>query len=239
MPQKFLILTLFVLISFFTPAQGATGVGTVIKAAGSAVATGNNGKRAIRTGSPVFQSDTIKTGFSGEAHIVFSDKTKLTVGPRSTIKIASFVPVSGGTASKFAIRAARGTFRFITGRSKKGAYKISTKTATIGIRGTGFDFAVKSGTSVLLYVGSVRVCTASSCTTLSSKCDVSVQSGSRMQKTSSSNLPPNAFRLTFPYVSRENRLPRSFRLNSGACDSVGDSGHEAEGADHDTGGNTY
>lgn len=243
MQQKFLTVLFSAFLAhfaFLAPLHAASAVGNVIKAQGSAIATGTQGKRKIGKGSSVFQSDTIRTGFSDAVHILFRDKTKLTVGPRSQIRISSFVPASKGRVSKFAIRAARGTFRFITGHSRKSAYSISTKTATIGIRGTGFDFAIKNSTSVLLYVGSVKVCSGSKCTILRNKCDLSVQTNGGMRKTSSANLPPNAFRLTFPYVSRENRLPKSFRLGTADCESAPSGGPEAEGNDHgDTGDNGY
>jgi hypothetical protein len=39
------------------------------------------------------------------------------------------------TARNISINAVRGAFRFITGKSPKDAYSITTPTATIGVRG--------------------------------------------------------------------------------------------------------
>ncbi len=135
-----LIAALLSFLAFPPHSYAATPVGKIEKASGSARASGPAGTRSVKTGSDVFLGDTIKTAGSVELQIRFLDQTKLVIGPSSTLKVDQFVLKGNNTASKFAIRAARGTFRFITGKSKKSAYKIFSRSATIGIRGTGFDF---------------------------------------------------------------------------------------------------
>ena len=49
--------------------------------------------------------------------------------------IAAFVFNNDDTARQVSINAVRGAFRFITGKSSKDAYSITTPTATIGVRG--------------------------------------------------------------------------------------------------------
>ena len=231
-----LILSTF-LISFvimLTTTMAAAPVGKVEKASGSASATGPSGKRKLSTGSNIYQGDTIKTGSSVNLHVRFSDQTKLVIGPRSTLKIAQFVRKGRSSASKFAIAAARGTFRFISGNSAKSAYKISTRSATIGIRGTGFDFVERGGVSVVLYNGSLVVCTKGNCRNLNNKCQMVRQTGSKLFKSTTDQLPPNAYRLTFPFIRYESRLLRDYRLGAGACDSG--VGTEPTGGNNGNGG---
>ena len=212
--------------------------GIVFAIKGTATAIGPLGKRALRKQSAIFSGDIVKTGFSANVQLLFADQTKLVVGPRSKVTIDDFVLNTNdtqATASLFAIKAARGTFRFLSGNSKKSAYKISTKTATIGIRGTGFDFAYRGRTSVVLYKGAVEVCIGASCARLVNKCEMAVEQGGVMYKSSASQLPPGAFKLTFPYIRRENNLSKSYHLKAATCDSGAGSGPGLKGGN--VGGN--
>ncbi len=196
-----------------------TPIGMIEQANGSASVNGPGGKRKLITGSSVFKGDTIKTGFWGRLHVRFTDQTKLVIGPRSKINIDEFVLDSDKSASSFAIRAARGTFRFISGLSKKSAYKISTRSATIGIRGTGFDFAERGGASIVLYNGLLTVCVQNTCKNLNNKCEIVLQRGGRLSKSSTAQLPPNAYNLTFPFIRSEASLLTEYRLGAASCDS--------------------
>ncbi len=220
-------------------AGASNSVGVVLTIKGQATAIGATAKRALKKAGPIFTGDVIKTGFSTHVQILFADQTKLAIGPRSKITVKDFVQsneANQSTASVFAIKAARGTFRFITGNSGKAAYKISTKTATIGIRGTAFDFAYRGRTSVVLYKGSVEVCIGNSCAQLQNKCEMAVEQSGQMYKSHASQLPPAAFKLTFPYIRRENNLSKSYRLTSADCDSGEGSGPSINGGNGGAGG---
>jgi len=219
------------------PAVAQTHAGKAVAVSGSATSSGQQGKKTLSTGSSVFQGDTITTGFASRVQLLFSDNAKLVVGPRSKVKIDNYVLGRGKKVSSFAIRAARGTFRFISGNSIKSAYKISIKTATIGIRGTSFDFANTGRTNVVLYAGSVQVCIGGSCQTLLNKCDLAQEAGSRVLKSTTEQLVPNAFSATFPYIRRESSLLPAFQVNAAACDSSAGSSPEGEGNDGGQGNN--
>jgi hypothetical protein len=49
--------------------------------------------------------------------------------------IDAFVFADDNTARNISINAVKGAFRFITGKSPKDVYSITTPTATIGVRG--------------------------------------------------------------------------------------------------------
>ena len=88
-----------------------------------------------------------------------------------------FVFSGGGKAKQVALNAVRGAFRFITGDSRKSAYTITTPTATIGVRGTQFDFTIdrRGQLNFALFEGQARICThGGQCTLLSGMCSVAV-----------------------------------------------------------------
>ena len=133
--------------------------GLVIAVVQSADAKGDSGSRLLSVEAPVYSGDRIVTGAVGEAQVKFRDNTKLVVGPNSSMVIDAFIFDESGSAKKIAINVTRGAFRFITGNGPKSAYSITTPTATIGVRGTEFDFNVAGGeTKVVVLGGATRVC---------------------------------------------------------------------------------
>src|SRR5438128_1325188 len=158
------------------PSMAAEAVGKAFAVTPSAAA----GTRTLGVQDPVFMGDLVTTGSTGQVQLGFVDNTRMIVGPRSQLAIDSFVFKGKATAGQFSVNAVRGAFRFITGSSAKQAYAIKTPTATIGVRGTRFDFSVgRDGTTNLaLYDGSVRLCDKGRpqrrCTVLSGACSVIV-----------------------------------------------------------------
>jgi hypothetical protein len=109
--------------------------GVVLAVVQKSEADGNTGRRVLLVEAPVFSGDKIITGPTGEAQVKFRDETKLVVGPNSTMVIDAFVFSDQNTARQISINAVKGAFRFITGKSPKDVYSITTPTATIGVRG--------------------------------------------------------------------------------------------------------
>src|SRR5262249_21726356 len=138
------------------------------------------GSRDLTVMDPVFMGDVVTTGKSGQVQLSFIDSTHMIVGPGSQLAIDRVVFQGKATAGQLSVNAVRSAFRFISGSSAKQAYAIKTPTATIGVRGTKFDFSVgRDGTTNLaLYDGAVRVCDNGKaqrhCTILSGACSVLV-----------------------------------------------------------------
>ncbi len=152
-----LLLNLLLLLPFVSQtALSAEEIGSVVAVVGSPNATGPGGARKLKAGSLVFEDDKI-TVSKGNAQLQLNDGTKLVVGPASTLVLDQFVMRGSSKAEIVSIKALRGSYRFISGRSAKSAYKIATTSATIGIRGTGFDFWVKKKTGVVVLNGSVNL----------------------------------------------------------------------------------
>lgn len=115
---------------------------------------------------PIEQKDIISTRNNSNAIIKFNDGTIITIGKNSELNIAEYIyDDANKKESKTNFKFLKGSFKSVTGiigKANPSKFKLSTKTATIGIRGT-----VTAGTQELVAVtdGSVGV-TAQNKTTI-------------------------------------------------------------------------
>ena len=121
--------------AFLPAVASADPSGLVIAVVQQSVADGQTGRRVLMPEGPVYSGDHVTTGPIGEAQVKFRDNTKLVIGPNSIMVIDAFIFNDDATARKISINAVRGAFRFIAGKSPKDVYRITTPTATIGVRG--------------------------------------------------------------------------------------------------------
>lgn len=145
----------------------------------------------LDTGKSVFQGETISTGPSGAAELMFLDSTHLALGPSSAVALDQFVYSGSGQADAVAVGLTRGLFRFATGSSAKKSYKVETPLAAIGVRGTGLLIDSRATyTAVTLEHGEADVClrrNQRTCQTLTRPGDtVIVQSDGRIGRTTQS-----------------------------------------------------
>ena len=90
-------------------------------------------------GASLEEKDVIHLGEASRAQILFVDKTIISLGPKSRFTIQAYNADQAAPKAEFGI--VQGTFRAITGQIGKiqpNAFKLSTRTSTIGIRGTQF-----------------------------------------------------------------------------------------------------
>ena len=198
-------------------AIAADAIGVITAAIGTPTASGPGGDRKLAAGAPVYEDDKIAVR-TGNAQITLDDGTRLVVGPGSTLVVDRFLMKGGNSAQKVSIKALRGTFRFITGRSAKGAYSIQTANATIGIRGTGFDFWSRAQTGVAVLDGSVRLCRNDNCVDLREGCEVGRASSNETSKLSG-RVKGAAISRNLPFVLNQNSLRAAFRLPIQDCRS--------------------
>ena len=144
-----------------TATTAADRIGEALAVVDRASASGEVGQRALLAGTEVYLGDTVETDGQGEAQLLFTDGTRMVVGPDSLMVLDEYVFRGGAAENKFAVRALSGAFRFFSGNSPSDAYEIRTPSGTMGVRGTEFDIAVTSDeTKVLLYDGGVVLCGA-------------------------------------------------------------------------------
>lgn len=184
-----------------------------------AAASGATGDRTLAVNGPVYMGDVIRTGANGTAQILLRDNTRLVVGPNSYMTVDRFV-FSGNTAEAINLNAVRGAFRFITGLSPKKVYAIKTPSATIGVRGTRFDFSIdrRGRVALALYEGAAQLCNRrGQCTVVSGTCSIALaQRFGPMQAPTPDerrNLRANAF----PFLDKQSGLNKAFRVDTSGC----------------------
>jgi len=221
-----------VLLAVFLVLAGLlTGSGAQAAATGQALGVDPDSRaqagpdtRVLRVGSDIFIGDRVITDQRGQVQIRFSDGTRLVVGPSSALLIEDYLLRNDGSGGKFVINALEGAFRFVTGKAPKDRYLIETPTGTIGVRGTAFDFTVKSSFyAVLLYDGITRICASSSrCATMDDFCEVgmadSANAVTRGVVQQMITQLRNEARQLFPYAIDDSGLLSPFRIpRSGDC----------------------
>ncbi len=215
---NFWVMSGLLLLGFVaTPVAFAAKMGEVVAVVGTPTATGPDGTRDLAAGSDVFENDAVKVS-KGNAQIMLDDGTRLVVGPDSTLILDRFVMRSGAKkAEKVSIRALRGTYRFITGRSARSAYKITTLQATIGIRGTGFDYWVKKKTGAVVLNGAVVLSgLQGGAVNLNAGCEMgeATLTTARQLLGAEKN---QTIRENLPYLQNQSQLTRRFRLDVSTC----------------------
>ncbi|MBE0494650.1 MAG: FecR domain-containing protein [Thiomicrospira sp.] len=131
---------LFFFILFLFANQAWSSIGTIVLATGQVDIQRVDQVIQAKTGSAILEQDKILTHASSRAQLRFSDNTVITLGSNTEFGVDSFLNEGSNQAeAKFNI--AKGTFKVITGQIGKAApdkFKVKTRTATIGIRGTIF-----------------------------------------------------------------------------------------------------
>ena len=112
--------------------------------------------QTLLAGSELFANQTIRTGNRGVADLVFVDKTNLSVGPTSEVKLDKFVYDPSGSKGRVVMEATRGAFRFVTGSQDHSAYAIKTPYGTLGVRGTTVEVVLASKADRKLCLNGVR-----------------------------------------------------------------------------------
>ncbi len=94
-----------------------------------------------RIGDPVFEGDRVQVKGDGSIGISLRDETLLSLGPNSIMLIDTYAYNPTTRDGQVETSILRGTLRYVTGligRLNPRAIKVSTPTATVGIRGTDF-----------------------------------------------------------------------------------------------------
>jgi len=132
-------------------------IGEVTQSEGSGVIDRKDGDKGIVVEKEldVFSYDTVKTG-NGKVGIEFIDATRVDVTQHSKLIIDEFVYDPNTKTGKLSLKAKLGTVRYASGQIAKNSatnVKITTPTATIGVRGTDFTMTIDevgSSTIILL-----------------------------------------------------------------------------------------
>lgn len=135
-----LLLGLFALVG----QAWAQAAGQVVNLSGPLFSVkGDGAKRVMSVGSAIEQGDTLVTEEKTYARVKFSDASEVTLKPNTQFKVENYAFNQAEPAKDNAVFSLfKGALRTVTGlvgkRSNQDAYRMSTPTATIGIRGTQY-----------------------------------------------------------------------------------------------------
>ncbi|TSA49209.1 MAG: hypothetical protein D4R48_03850 [Nitrosomonadales bacterium] len=126
-------------------AYSAQLFGTVDAVTGSATMSDKaGGMYNVRRGQKIFEGYSINTAANGEMHIVTVDGGLIALRASTSFRVDEY-KANGGTSDKIFMSLFKGAARSITGwigKRNAAAYRITTPTATIGIRGTDHETIV-------------------------------------------------------------------------------------------------
>jgi hypothetical protein len=98
----------------------------------------------IAVGLSIYEGQTINSAQDGEVHLVTEDGGIIAVRPNTVFRVDEY-KAEGNDSDKIFMSLLKGTVRSITGwvgKFNNSAYRITTPTATIGIRGTDHETTV-------------------------------------------------------------------------------------------------
>ena len=169
---RLMALAIGVGVIFFMGKEVYASIGNVIIQEGDTLIERKIGEDvASEVDVDIFSYDTIRTAKSKTA-IEFIDMTRVDVTEHSKLIIDEFVYDPNKKTGKLSLKAGLGTIRYASGQIAKNnptSIKITTPTATIGVRGTDYSMTVDelgSSTIILLpscdtngncYVGEISV----------------------------------------------------------------------------------
>ncbi|MGB4118028.1 MAG: FecR domain-containing protein [Polaromonas sp.] len=180
--------TLLVLaLASIYPLQVHASAGVAQFIAGDVNVRGADGKTdALQKGRDIESGQAIVTGTNGRAQVKFSDGGLISLQPNTEFKIANYVDKADPKEDRFLVDLLRGSMRAITGligKRNRANYKVTTTTATIGIRGSGFSAGYNPDGSlgVTAEKDAIEVCSGGTC--------VGVVAGESVRVNSSSEAP--------------------------------------------------
>lgn len=215
----FFVLFLLVLVSGTNLATAQTG--EVVEATQPVRLYLDGEQTPLDVGDTVKVGDTVLTGQGAMAQIIFPDETRIVVGPNSQMKLDSLVFRNNNTARKFAVNATRGTFRFLSGKSPSDAYSVRTPIATMGIRGTVFDFTIPAqrNTDLLVHEGEVQFCRRgrTRCASVPQGCQTIRMNHRQWNQPQNERERSQLLNTLFPFAVEQEQLRPAFRTNIAAC----------------------
>jgi FecR-like protein len=157
MMKKLFFPLLFLAVLMPRAAFGADKAADVVYVSGAVQIERNQQSMNAVLQMPVMQGDTITTQANSRAKLLFTDDSVITIGPASRFSVSEYLYNIPKQRSQSLFGLLYGRLRAVVGRT---ALKITTATATAGVRGTVFEVWVDSATQktyVAVLEGSVEL----------------------------------------------------------------------------------
>ncbi|WOH67658.1 FecR domain-containing protein [Bradyrhizobium sp. BWA-3-5] len=112
-------------------------IGNVATVTGSASVIRNDTATSLKVKDDIYLNDVVQTGANASLGITFIDNTTFNLKANTRISVDNYVYEDGGKSNAAIFDVAKGTAAFVAASvAKTGDMKITTPTATLGIRGT-------------------------------------------------------------------------------------------------------
>jgi FecR protein len=129
-------------------AAGDEPIGNVATLTGIATVIRKKDSIALKLKDDIFQNDVLQTSANSTLGVTFNDATTFNLTANARITVDNYVYEDGGKQNAALFDVAKGTVAFVAAAvAKTGDMKISTPTATLGIRGTSGLVEVPEGAS--------------------------------------------------------------------------------------------
>jgi hypothetical protein len=119
------------------PATTDEPIGNVATLTGIATAIRNKNSIALKLQDDIFLNDVLQTSANSTLGVTFNDATTFNLTANARITVDNYIYEDGGKQNAALFDITRGTVAFVAAAvARSGDMKISTPTATLGIRGT-------------------------------------------------------------------------------------------------------
>jgi hypothetical protein len=119
------------------PAASDEPIGNVATLTGTASVIRNQNTLPLKLKDDVYLNDTLVTFANSALGITFNDETTFNLTANASIKVDNYIYEDGGKQNSALFDVTKGTVAFVASSvAKTGDMKITTPTATLGIRGT-------------------------------------------------------------------------------------------------------
>ena len=140
----------------------AGSAGVVVSSSGSASIVSAQGKtRSAKAGDKIEPGDKLVTGDESRLNVKFSDNSQVQLHVRSQFRIDQYQFASKNDENaKGFFSLLKGGFRTVTGllgKYNRDAYRVTTSSATIGIRGTEYSARLDNGLHVQVDRGEISL----------------------------------------------------------------------------------
>ena len=136
---------LFVVFLVNVAIASEESAGSLRKKKGEVLIERQGGTVKAEDGTPVYPSDTVRTGVDGSVGIIFRDNSRISLGPNSRLDLKKFAFDPAQKRFSMVNRLAKGTATFVSGKMTKlspESVVLETPSSTIGVRGTTYHVKV-------------------------------------------------------------------------------------------------
>lgn len=128
------------------PVLAADKIGQVKVVSGDVQILRDGAEIAAEPGLDLLESDTVKTSKNSAVGMTFTDNSRMSLGPNSTLDLESYAYNRAGKPNGFDARLKRGSLTAASGliaKSRPLAMRVLMPTTVLGVKGTEFAVRVK------------------------------------------------------------------------------------------------